>query len=56
MVTIKRKNKNQLIWGSNSLVINKIINYKNQLIWGGNSLVLNKNLVLMYVYSFIIIS
>jgi len=26
MVTIKRKNKNQLIWGSNSLVINK--NYK----------------------------
>lgn len=27
MVTIKRKNKNQLIWGSNSLVINK--NYKN---------------------------
>lgn len=37
MVTIKRKNKNQLIWGSNSLVI-------------------NKNLVLMYVYSFIIIS
>jgi len=23
MVTIKRKNKNQLIWGSNSLVINK---------------------------------